>query len=227
MKSRESNELLESLDKITQSLIIKVQRTEVKVPILPKVADEIESENKLDLTKLIIGALGTASLGFGIAYLTNGDKTLYSIIGAAAGVGSAYLSQKKKNESSISRVTSKMPENHDTYRKEVLSVIREVNEEIRQSWEMEMKQLTEKQRNSIALMSWSDEQKQQAIDKTLIYKSIIIADYNYTDAIEDLNIDDKLRENINVLFGKWKEGIINTINKTKEDQWNSFFSKIY
>lgn len=226
MENTESKKLQESLDKVAQSLIFKLQKIELNLPVFPSVNTKADvSGGYLNVGKIIIGGMVTGSLGYAIAHFTNGDEKLYAGIGALIGIVSLSLTQKKKQ--SLKTESKEIAFDYNHYRKEILNKIRKGNEQIRQDWETAMKQLNESQRNQIELMVWTDEQKEVATSNVLVYKSVIIRDYHYTDAIEDVVINEDFSKNLNLLFIKWKDSITDIINNTKTEQWNSYFSKVY
>jgi hypothetical protein len=232
MENKESKQLQEFLAKVALSLIYKLQQIELALPVSSSIITNEEfSDRGINATKIILGGVVTASLGYAIAYYTNTNENeienakLYTGIGALVGIISSYLVQKKKQ--SLKTDSGQTSLDYKEYIKEVLKDIRKTNEQIRQDWEMAMKQLTESQRKHIKEMPWTDEQKELAISNALVYKSVIITDYHYTDAIEDLEPDENFNENINLLYKKWKGGIVDIINDTKNEQWNNYFSKIY
>lgn len=226
MESKESKQLQESLDKVAQSLTYKLQQVELAIPVSSSIiTNEEVSESGINVAKIIIGGVVTASLGYAIAHYTDENEKLYSGIGALVGTVSSFLVQKKKQ--SLKTDSGQTSVDYKQYKKEVLQDIHRTNEQIRHDWETAMKQLTENQRKQIKEMPWTDEQKELAISNALVYKSVIITDYHYTDAIEDLEPNEDFNENIHLLFKKWKVSIVDIINDTKNEQWNKYFSKIY
>ncbi|UAM96699.1 hypothetical protein K8354_10150 [Polaribacter litorisediminis] len=222
----ENKELLESLNSVAEVLIAKIEQKKIKEPVTSFIntKEEVNIEN-INIIKIIIGGLVTAIVGCGIAYFTNGNLILYSFIGAFIGVISSYFSQKKKQNSETD--SNQTSVDYDQYKNVIINDIRNVNNEIRDEWEIAMQLLNDKQSAQINQMPWPLEQKQLALNETLIYKSLIISDYHYTDAIEDLEINENFSNNINQLFTKWKNGIIEIINNTKNEQWETYYSKIY
>lgn len=226
MEKKESQQLQECLDKKAQSLIYKLQQIELVSPVPSSINKKEEvSLRGINVTKIIIGGVVTASLGYAIAQYTEENEKLYVGIGALIGTVSSYFVQKKKQTSGTDAGQTIV--DHKQYKREVLNVIRKTNEQVRQDWETAMKQLTESQIEKIKGMRWIDEKKELATSNALVYKSIIITDYQYTDEIEDLEANEHFTRNINLLFEKWKDNITDIINNTKNEQWNQYFSKIY
>lgn len=226
MKSKESKQLQESLDKVAQALFVKLQEVQLVQPVSSStVADEEASERGVNVAKIILGGVVTASLGYAIAHYTEENEELYAGIGALVGTLSSYIVQKRKLDSPTNHEQTSV--DYKQYKREVVRDIRRTNEKVRQEWETAMQQLTENQRKQIEKMPWTDEQKELAKSNALVYKSMIISDYHYTDAIEDLEPNQDFNERINSLFTNWKVSIADIINNTKNEQWNQYFSKIY
>ena len=230
MENEKSKPLQESLNKVAQALIYKIEQI-APIPHAPS-SRETTTENsgrRINVAQIIIGGVVTASLGYAIAHYANDNESdnelLFSGIGALVGMASSYLAQKKKyGQKTESDIT---PIDYSPYQRRVIETIRKTNEEVRQDWEEAMKDTNENQRNQIEGMSWTDDQKESAIGNVLVYKSLIITDYHYTDEIKNLKHDKDFFENLNRSVKKWKKSIVEIINNTKNEQWKKYFSKIY
>lgn len=233
MENRESAELLKSLDEITESLLNKIEETRIEKAILSLKNNDFSFESKSEnnnkiIEKIIVRGVGGGLLGFGISYLTDGNKGFYSLMGGLLFATPLIVSlfSNKDNGIVLDKQANGELENYNNYKSEVLTTIRKVNEDIRKDWQEKLLQLTKDQRDRIKLMPWTEDQKVLATEQVLVFKSIIITDYHYTDDIEDLDIDERFVENINNLIGKWKESVSKIIIDTKNDQWQTYFSKI-
>lgn len=254
MENKKLKQLQESLAKVAQSLSYKLEQKELiaRSSFMIKNHEEVP-KRKINIGKILIAGVVTASLGYGIAYYkdedpetlsktnpngyenehehanendnANENEILYTSIGALVGIISSFLVQRKKQ--SLNPETGLTTIDYKSYKKEVIKDIGKTNEQVRQEWEKAMIQLTENQREQIEEMPWTDEQKELAINNALVYKSIIISDYHYTDPIEDLETNEEFNRNMDLLFERWKDGIVEIINDTKNEQWNIYFSKIY